>query len=177
MNGELDFTQSLLRRVGLLKGLDAKVLGEIAARLPITPGAERLIRTLRSLDYRPRSCRAASPSRRGAASATRDRLHVRNELEVEGGRLTGRVRGEIVDGARKAALLRQLALQEGSATRADDRRRRRGQRSPDARRRGSRDRVPRQAAGAGLGRAGDLESRLDGILYLIGMSDREVQQA
>ena len=52
MNGELDFTESLERRVGLLEGLDENVLQEIAERLPITPGAERLIATLRSLDYR-----------------------------------------------------------------------------------------------------------------------------
>ena len=114
MNGELDFSQSLLRRVSLLKGLDAKVLGEIAARLPITPGAERLIRTLRSLDYR-------TAILSGGFSFFGEELKRRlgidfmfaNELEIEGGRLTGRVRGEIVDGARKAALLRQLAEQEG----------------------------------------------------------------
>jgi len=52
MNGELDFKESLLRRVALLEGLEEGVLAEIAANLPLTPGADRLIRTLRTLGYK-----------------------------------------------------------------------------------------------------------------------------
>ncbi len=178
MNGELDFSQSLLRRVGLLKGLDAKVLGEIAARLPITPGAERLIRTLRSLDYR-------TAILSGGFSFFGEELQRRlgidfmfaNELEIEGGRLTGRIRGEIVDGARKAALLRQLAEQQGlrleQTIAVGD---------------GANDLPMLDAAGLGIAFHAKPRVRasaeqaisnlgLDGILYLIGMSDREVQQA
>ena len=178
MNGELDFSQSLLRRVSLLKGLDAKVLGEIAARLPITPGAERLIRTLRSLDYR-------TAILSGGFSFFGEELQRRlgidfmfaNELEIEGGRLTGRLRGEIVDGARKAALLRQLAEQEGlrleQTIAVGD---------------GANDLPMLDAAGLGIAFHAKPRVRasaeqaisnlgLDGILYLIGMSDREVQQA
>ena len=59
MNGELDSSQSLLRRVSLLNGLDAKVLGEIAARLLITPGAERLIQTPAPSTTERRSSRGA----------------------------------------------------------------------------------------------------------------------
>ncbi len=178
MNGELDFSESLRRRVGLLQGLDAKVLGEIAARLPITPGAERLIRTLRSLDYR-------TAILSGGFSFFGEELKRRlgidfmfaNELEIEGGRLTGRVRGEIVDGARKAALLRQLAEQEGlrleQTIAVGD---------------GANDLPMLDAAGLGIAFHAKPRVRasaeqaisnlgLDGILYLIGMSDREVQQA
>ncbi|MEZ4279333.1 MAG: phosphoserine phosphatase SerB [Myxococcota bacterium] len=178
MNGELDFTQSLLRRVGLLKGLDAKVLEEIAGRLPITPGAERLIRTLRSLDYR---TAILSGGFTYFGEVLQRRLGIdfmfANELEIEGGRLTGRVRGEIVDGGRKAALLRQLAEQEGlrleQTIAVGD---------------GANDLPMLDAAGLGIAFHAKPRVRasaeqaisnlgLDGILYLIGMSDREVQQA
>jgi phosphoserine phosphatase len=114
MNGELDFKESLLERVGLLKGLEESVLEQVAARLPLTPGAERLIQTLRSLGYR-------TAILSGGFSFFGEDLQQRlgidfvfaNELELEDGRLTGRLCGEIVDGARKAALLRQLADQAG----------------------------------------------------------------
>ncbi len=100
-----------------------------------------------------------------------------NELEIEDGRLTGRVRGEIVDGARKAALLRQLAEQEGlrleQTIAVGD---------------GANDLPMLDAAGLGIAFHAKPRVRvsaeqaisnlgLDGILYLIGMSDREVQQA
>ena len=52
MRGELDFAESFRRRMALLQGLDESVLAEIAAGLPITPGAERLIGTLKQLGYR-----------------------------------------------------------------------------------------------------------------------------
>jgi len=178
MNGELDFGQSLRKRVGLLAGLDAKVLGEIAERLPITPGAERLIRTLRSLDYR---TAILSGGFTFFGEELKRRLGIdfmfANELEIEGGRLTGRVRGEIVDGARKAALLEQLARQEGlrleQTIAVGD---------------GANDLPMLDAAGLGIAFHAKPRVRasaeqaisnlgLDGILYLIGMSDREVQQA
>jgi phosphoserine phosphatase len=178
MNGELDFRESLEKRVGLLKGLDASVLLEIANRLPLTPGAERLIRTLRSLGYR-------TAILSGGFSFFGEHLKRKlgidfvfaNELEIENGRLTGRVRGEIVDGARKAALLRRLAEQEGlrleQTIAVGD---------------GANDLPMLDAAGLGIAfhakpkvraSAGQVISNLglDGILYLIGMSDREVQQA
>jgi phosphoserine phosphatase len=178
MNGELDFAQSLRRRVGLLAGLEAKVLGEVADRLPITPGAERLLRTLRSLDYR---TAILSGGFSFFGEVLQRRLGIdfmfANELEIEGGRLTGRVRGEIVDGARKAALLRRLAEQEGlrleQTIAVGD---------------GANDLPMLDAAGLGIAFHAKPRVRasaeqaistlgLDGILYLIGMSDREVQQA
>ncbi|HEB88634.1 MAG TPA: phosphoserine phosphatase SerB [Deltaproteobacteria bacterium] len=178
MNGELDFRASLERRVALLEGLDERVLGEIAKRLPLTSGAERLIRTLRSLGYRTAILSG------GFSYFGRDlqrRLGIdfvfANELEIREGRLTGRVRGEIVDGARKAALLRQIADDEGlrleQTIAVGD---------------GANDLPMLDAAGLGIAFHAKPRVRasaeqvisnlgLDGILYLIGMSDREVQQA
>lgn len=178
MNGDLDFKQSLVRRVALLEGLEEKVLGEIAARLPLTSGAERLIRTLRSLGYR-------TAILSGGFSFFGNDLQRRlgidfvyaNELELKDGRLTGRVKGEIVDGARKAALLRELADQAGirleQTIAVGD---------------GANDLPMLDAAGLGIAFHAKPKVRasaeqvisnlgLDGILYLIGMSDREVQQA
>lgn len=178
MNGELDFEQSLERRVGLLKGLDESVLGEIAERLPITPGAERLIRTLRSLDYR---TVILSGGFTFFGRHLQERLGIdyvfANELEIEDGKLTGRVSGQVVDGARKASLLRELAERENlrleQTIAVGD---------------GANDLPMLDAAGLGIAFHAKPKVRasaeqvisnlgLDGILYLIGMSDREVQQA
>jgi phosphoserine phosphatase len=178
MNGELDFKESLVKRVALLKGLEESVLEQIAARLPLTPGAERLIRTLRSLGYR---TAILSGGFSFFGNDLQQRLGIdfvfANELEVEDGRLTGRVSGEIVDGARKAALLRELAHQAGirleQTIAVGD---------------GANDLPMLDAAGLGIAFHAKPKVRasaeqvisnlgLDGILYLIGMSDREVQQA
>lgn len=178
MNGELDFTASLKKRVGLLKGLDAGVLETITKNLPITPGAERLIQTLRSLGYRT-AILSGGFTYFGEDLKRRlgiDFVHA-NELEIENGKLTGRVIGEIVDGARKADLLRQLADQEGlrleQTIAVGD---------------GANDLPMLDCAGLGIAFHAKPKVRasakqvisnlgLDGILYLIGMSDREVQQA
>jgi phosphoserine phosphatase len=178
MNGQLDFKESLVRRVALLKGLEASVLDEIAARLPLTPGAERLIRTLRSLGYR---TAILSGGFGFFGRELQKRLGIdfvyANELEIEDGRLTGRVTGEIVDGARKAALLKQMAEQDGlrleQTIAVGD---------------GANDLPMLDAAGLGIAFHAKPKVRasakqvisnlgLDGILYLIGMSDREVQEA
>lgn len=178
MNGELDFKESLLRRVSLLEGLEESVLEDIAANLPLTAGAERLMRTLRMLGYR---TAILSGGFSFSGAALQDRLGIdfvyANELEIVNGRLTGRVCGEIVDGARKAALLRQLAEQEGlrleQTIAVGD---------------GANDLPMLDAAGLGIAFHAKPKVRasaeqvisnlgLDGILYLIGMSDREVQQA
>ena len=178
MNGELDFKQSLIRRVSLLEGLDESVLNEIAENLPLTRGAERLIRTLRSLGYR---TAILSGGFSFAGEVLGRRLGIdfvfANELEIENGRLTGKVCGEIVDGARKATLLQQLAEQEGlrlaQTIAVGD---------------GANDLPMLDAAGLGIAFHAKPKVRasaeqvisnlgLDGILYLIGMSDREVQQA
>lgn len=114
MRGEYDFKESLRRRLALLKGLDAGVLEEVAAALPVTEGAERLMANLKRLGFK-----TAIIS--GGFTYFGERLQkllgmdyvYANKLEVKDGKLTGKVVGPIVDGARKAELLRRLAEREG----------------------------------------------------------------
>jgi len=110
MRGELDFTESLHRRVAVLSGLPVSVLDEVASKLELTPGARTTIRTLKRLGYR---CGIVSG---GFGSITRrlvDELGLdfcaANELEIVDGRLTGRVLGTVVDREGKAAALRRFA--------------------------------------------------------------------
>ncbi|MBP8291395.1 MAG: phosphoserine phosphatase SerB, partial [Caldilineaceae bacterium] len=114
MRGELDFRESLTRRVALLRGLDEGVLATVAAELPLSEGAERVAGTLKRLGYK-----LAILS--GGFDYFGRRLQQRlgfdyvfaNKLEIVDGKLTGRLLGEVVDGPRKAALLAMLATQEG----------------------------------------------------------------
>ncbi|OIO03108.1 MAG: phosphoserine phosphatase SerB [Desulfovibrionaceae bacterium CG1_02_65_16] len=114
MRGEYDFKESLRRRLALLKGLDAAVLEDVADNLPLTEGAQRLISNLKRLGFK-----IAIIS--GGFTYFGERLKqllgidyvYANKLEVKNGQLTGRVVGPIVDGARKAELLRRLAEREG----------------------------------------------------------------
>lgn len=114
MSGELDFQQSFRQRMALLKGLDESVLAGIAARLPITEGAERLIRTLRAYGFK---TAILSGGFTYFGHYLQQRLGIdyvyANELEIADGRVTGEVKGAIVDGARKAELLHELAQREG----------------------------------------------------------------
>ncbi len=114
MRGELDFSESFRARVALLAGLEEGALQEVSSRLRITEGAEHLISTLRALGYR---TAILSGGFTYFARALQERLGIdyvfANELEIEHGKVTGRVTGEIVDGQRKASLLRQLAEAEG----------------------------------------------------------------
>ena len=114
MRGELDFASSLRERVALLAGLDAAVLDDVYDALVLAPGARTTVRTLKRLGYR-----FAIVS--GGFTQITDRLAAElgidfaaaNELEVVGGRLTGRVVGEILDRAGKAAALRRFAAEAG----------------------------------------------------------------
>ena len=114
MRGELDFTESLRRRVALLEGLDESVLDEVAVSLELTPGARTTIRTLKRLGFR---CGVVS----GGFTRVIQRLVedlgldfcAANELEIADGKLTGRVVGEVVDRAGKAVALRRFADEQG----------------------------------------------------------------
>lgn len=114
MRGELDFTESLNERVALLKGLDAARLEAVRDRVRLTPGARTFIRTLKRMGY----CTAIVS---GGFSVVTDRLAEElgldyakaNELEVVDGVLTGRVTGEVVDRAAKAAFMAAIAAEEG----------------------------------------------------------------
>ncbi|WP_097460039.1 phosphoserine phosphatase SerB [Mangrovitalea sediminis] len=113
MRGELDFVQSFTQRVALLKGLDAQVLEKVSARLKLTEGAERLIRTLRSLGYRTAILSGGFTyfARELQRKLGIDYIYA-NELEIEDGHVTGRVTGQVVDGQRKAQLLLEIAERE-----------------------------------------------------------------
>lgn len=114
MEGELDFKASFRRRMALLKGLDETVLADIATRLPITEGAERLIRTLKAYGYK---TAILSGGFTYFGEALKAKLGIdfvfANQLDIADGKLTGEVHGEIIDGEAKARLLTELAQQEG----------------------------------------------------------------
>jgi phosphoserine phosphatase len=174
MRGELDFSQSLRKRVSLLKGLSESVLQDVAATLPMTEGAERLIRTLKSLGY---TIAILSGGFNYFGHRLQEQLGIdyvhANELEIKDGVLTGGLVGEIVDGAGKARLLKAIAAEEhislsqviavgdgandlpmldvaglGIAFHAKP--------------------VVRQGAGQAISNVG-----LDGVLYFLGLRDRE----
>lgn len=114
MRGELDFTESFHERVALLKGLSGDVLQEIAERLPVTEGAERLISNLRSLGYK---TVILSGGFNYFGNYLKDKLGIdyvfANELDMEDGIVTGKVTGTVVDGNRKAQLLQEITEKEG----------------------------------------------------------------
>jgi phosphoserine phosphatase SerB len=114
MRGELDFKQSLARRVALLEGLDASVLERVAERLVLTEGAERLLKALRTYGFKTAVISGGFTyfGRRLQEKLKLDYVYA-NELEIVDGKLTGKVVGPIVDGARKAELLKEIAAKEG----------------------------------------------------------------
>ncbi|MDN5916705.1 MAG: phosphoserine phosphatase SerB [Pseudonocardia sp.] len=110
MRGELDFTESLRRRVAALEGLPASVVDDVASRIELTPGARTTIRTLKRLGFR---CGVVSGGFSQVIAGLVDELGLdfaaANELEIIDGRLTGRVTGEIVDRPGKSVALRRFA--------------------------------------------------------------------
>ncbi len=114
MRGEIPFNESFERRLATLEGLEESVLAQIAAELPITEGAERLIASLKKLGYRVGILS-------GGFTYFADHLKQRfgldcvsaNELQIVDGKLTGKVQGEIVNGEKKAELLSDMAHQLG----------------------------------------------------------------
>lgn len=114
MRGELDFKESFAQRMALLAGLSESVLEDIAQALPITEGAESLIRTLKKLGYK---TAILSGGFNYFGQYLQKKLGIdyvyANELDIANGKITGHVRGEVVDGQRKAELLRSLAEREG----------------------------------------------------------------
>jgi phosphoserine phosphatase len=177
MLGELDFDQSLRERVALLKGLDERVLLDLANNLPLTEGAETLLRVLKRLGYR---TAVISGGFSVAAEALKKRLGIdfawSNTLEIAEGKLTGKVLGPIVNAQRKADLLGELSAREGvpldQVIAIGD---------------GANDLLMLQKAGHGIAFHAKPKLReaahtaisamgLDSILYLLGISGREVVQ-
>ncbi|MBE6333810.1 MAG: phosphoserine phosphatase SerB [Bacteroidales bacterium] len=109
MRGEIDFRESFTERVALLKGLDVSVMEEIAENLPITEGVDRMMTILKRVGYKT-AILSGGFTYFGNYLKRRfgfDYVYA-NELEVEDGKLTGRYVGQVVDGPRKAELLRLL---------------------------------------------------------------------
>ncbi len=113
MRGEIDFRESLRKRVALLEGLDASLLEQVREKLSLTEGAERLITALKAFGYK---TAIISGGFTYFGRYLQQRLGIdymyANELEIRDGRVTGKVVGEIVDGPRKAELLREIANKE-----------------------------------------------------------------
>ncbi len=113
MRGEIDFKESLRQRLATLKGLDESVMEDIAKKLPITEGAERLISNLKKFGYK---TAIISGGFTYFGEKLQERLGVdyvyANRLEIEDGKLTGGVIGDIVDGPKKAELLQKIAEKE-----------------------------------------------------------------
>ena len=177
MAGEMDYDESLRQRVGLLAGLDVKVLDQIASDLPLTEGAETMVRVLKRLGYK---IAVISGGFSRAAEALKRRLELdyaySNNLEVVGGKLTGKVVGSIVNAQRKAELLETIAQAEGvlldQVIAVGD---------------GANDALMLERAGLGIAFHAKAKLReradtsisgagLDAILYLLGLSARELQE-
>jgi len=174
MRGELDFGQAFRQRVALLRGLREEALQRVVERIPLTEGAERLARTLKRLGYR-MAILSGGFTFFGRVLQERlgiDYLHA-NTLVVRDGVVTGEVAPPVVDGQEKARRLRALAAQEGldleQCIAVGD---------------GANDLPMLRLAGLGIAfrakpvvRAGARQSLstvgLDGILYLLGLRDRE----
>ena len=113
MRGEIDFCESFRQRCTLLKGLDVSVMQEIAENLPITEGVDRLMRILKKVGFK---IAILSGGFTYFGNYLKQKYNIdyvyANELEVENGKLTGRHVGDIVDGKRKAELLRLIAQVE-----------------------------------------------------------------
>lgn len=113
MRGEIDFCESFRQRVALLKGLDESVMREIAESLPVTEGVDRMMQVLKRAGYK-------TAILSGGFNYFGNYLKQKygfdyvyaNELEIVDGKLTGRYVGDIVDGRRKAELLRLIAQVE-----------------------------------------------------------------
>lgn len=113
MRGEIDFCESFRQRCALLKGLDVSVMQEIAENLPITEGVDRLMRILKKVGFK---ITILSGGFTYFGNFLKQKYNIdyvyANELEIENGKLTGNHVGDIVDGKRKAELLRLIAQVE-----------------------------------------------------------------
>lgn len=176
MAGEMDYDESLRRRLSLLKGLDVSVLERLATQLPLTDGAETLIRVLKRLGYR---TAVISGGFSIAADTLKARLGIdfaySNTLEIHEGKLTGNVVGPIVNAKRKAELLETIAQAEGvlldQVIAVGD---------------GANDLLMLEKAGLGIAFRAKAKLRaaadtsisiggLDSILYLLGISAQELE--
>jgi len=177
MQGKIDFTESFTQRMALLKGLDESVLSDIAEQLSMMEGAECLIENLKAYGFK---TAILSGGFSYFGNYLKNKLGIdyvyANTLEIENGKLTGKVVVPVVDGDRKAILLKQIAEQEGIDTE-----------QTIAVGDGANDLPMLSTAGLGIAfRAKPLvrESAkqsmsthgLDSILYLLGYKDKEISR-
>ncbi len=177
MRGEMDFKESFRKRVALLKGIRCDQLEKICKSLPLTEGAGLVTRTLKHLGYK---LGILSGGFTFVGDYLKERLGFdyvyANELDIKDGKVTGRVVGDIVDGERKAFLLRQIASRENIALE-----------QTIAVGDGANDLPMISIAGLGVAfnakplvrqKASNAISSvgLDGLLYLIGLHEREIRQ-
>ncbi len=177
MNGDLDFKESLIRRTALLKGLDESVLSKTAASLTLTEGAENLTVTLKGLGYKI-GIISGGFDYFGKYLQSKLKLDYvfANELEIAGGKVTGRIIGDIIDGPKKAEILKTISMVENinlqQTIAVGD---------------GANDLPMISVAGLGVAfhaktvvkqNANQAISSvgLDGLLYLMGISEREIRQ-
>ena len=177
MNGDIDFKKSFSRRVALLKGIEEKVLARVAEKLILTEGAERVIDTLKKLGYK---IGIISGGFDYFGEFLQKRLNLdyvfANVLEIENGKVTGNVTGDIIDGMRKAEILKTIATVENISLQ-----------QTIAIGDGANDLPMISIAGLGIAfHAKSIVKKnaqksissvgLDGLLYLMGISEREIRQ-
>jgi phosphoserine phosphatase len=114
MAGEIDFEPALRERVAMLAGLPVSVFDEVNTAIQPTPGARTFIRTLRRMGMKTAIVSAGFTRFTDSfAESLGIDYSLANTLEVKDGFLTGKVEGRVVDRARKAEFLRELADREG----------------------------------------------------------------
>jgi len=177
MQGKIDFKEGLTQRVALLNGLEENVLSFVAQNLVLTEGADRVIRKLKQLGYK---IGIISGGFDFFGKYLQKKLGLdyvfTNCLEIADGKLTGKIKGDIIDGQKKAEILRTIARVENISLK-----------QTIAVGDGAND-LPMISI-AGLGVAFNAKSivkenaqrsissvGLDGLLYLMGLSDREIRQ-
>lgn len=177
MRGEIDYKESFRQRVALLKGIPEEQLAKLTMELPLTEGADLVTKTLKNLGYK---LGILSGGFRFVGEYLKDRLGFdymyANELDIKNGVVSGEVVGDIVDGEKKAVLLKHLAQKENIALE-----------QTIAVGDGANDLPMISIAGLGVAfnakpvvrqKASNAISSvgLDGLLYLIGIHDREIKE-
>ena len=114
MQGDLDYSEALKQRVGLLAGSNVEIVEKAISRMVLTAGARTFIRTLKRLGYRVAIISGGFTHFTDVLAKDLDLDHAyANKLEVIDGVITGRIEGDIVDAETKAKLLELVALEEG----------------------------------------------------------------
>jgi phosphoserine phosphatase len=178
MRGDMDFKESFTRRVALLKGLDQGVLDKVAQTIELTEGAERVMGVLKQLGFKIGIISGGFDYFGKILQARLGLDYVfTNTLDIKDGKITGRVSGEIIDGPRKAEILKTIAVVENISLE-----------QTIAVGDGSNDLPMLGIAGLGIAfhakplvrqkaRQSISSVGLDGLLYLMGISEREIGQS